>query len=716
MVKVHRQSASRIRQPPSDRDSNAAVSSSSPSGMLAIFLLEEWNRSKNKGLLFLADGERRAEQIGALLHALAPSCGVMVLPRRDALPFDETGPSRAVSGRRSSVVRRLASPDAAPLLIATAESVSQLVADRSCWKDAVKHLRIGAPFVEAELRTFLEEAGYLLDEAVDTPGSALFHGQVVELYPAGSLRPVRIETDGVCIVGIRSFDPADPTATVELDELTLDSVLEIPKVSGLTDEPREPANLKLVSVFSYLPSATLVLDAGVEERGTIWLEQVEEQVGDDRKSASTQFIAASEWKPLMRNAKVLKRSASYDATPRFFESSSPARSLRRFLAALEGTPVLFTAATAGDLKVMDRRAGRSSLLCADFAEVKKRAGRERLSLLVDFDRGFVHRNASAKIAIVAASDLLGSRAAHWAPMVPPSSQKSDSPDQVAAGDVVVHFDRGVAILRGLETISVEGTVEREMVRLEFADKKTVLVPVEELASIWRYSSDPTEVRLDKADGSSWVKRRNVAGQQILETAAHLRRLIEDHASSDAPKIVPPVAEYERFVGRFQYSPTPDQAAAIEDVLRDLASGRPMDRIVCGDVGFGKTEVALRAAAAAVFSGRQVALAVPTTVLARQHTETFEKRFAPFGVEVGHLSRFASKREAAVIGRSLSDGRLKVVVGTHALGGKGIAFADLGLVIVDEEQRFGAADKAMLSTLQEGRSPPHDECDANTPHP
>ena len=260
--------------------------------MLALFLLDEWRRSKKQGLVYLADGERKAEQIGALLDALAPACGVMVLPRQDALPFDEAGPSRAVSGRRSSVLRRLAEMDVPPLLISTAEGVSQLVAHRGHWENSVVNLRVGGPFVEANLRAFLEESGYLLDEPVESPGCALFQGQVVELYPAGSLGPVRIETAQDRIIGIRSYNLSDGTVITELDDLAVDRVLETPDVRGAIGGTRERPDFQLVSLFSYLPSATLVLDSGVEERGALWLEQIEEQGADDRKSAPAQFLAA----------------------------------------------------------------------------------------------------------------------------------------------------------------------------------------------------------------------------------------------------------------------------------------------------------------------------------------------------------------------------------------------------------------------------------------
>jgi transcription-repair coupling factor (superfamily II helicase) len=239
------------------------------------------------------------------------------------------------------------------------------------------------------------------------------------------------------------------------------------------------------------------------------------------------------------------------------------------------------------------------------------------------------------------------------------------------------------------------------VRLSFANDEAALLPVAELALVWPYAADPAGIKLDDADGRAWEARRDQAERDIERTGRRLFQLKLKRLRTQAPVIVPPTAQYERFVTGFPYSATPDQSAAVEDVLKDLASGVPMDRIVCGDVGFGKTEVALRAAAATVFAGKQVALVVPTTVLARQHLVTFRTRFAPFGVEIESLTRLTSTADARRIKSQLRDGSLKLVLGTHALAGKDVRFANLGLVIVDEEQHFGATEKAKLSALGEG---------------
>jgi transcription-repair coupling factor (superfamily II helicase) len=227
------------------------------------------------------------------------------------------------------------------------------------------------------------------------------------------------------------------------------------------------------------------------------------------------------------------------------------------------------------------------------------------------------------------------------------------------------------------------------------------VPVEEGAKLWRYGADPDAVTLDRLDGSSWEKRRADVDQTLAATARQLIELAREREARTAPVLDPATDRYEKFVSGFPYVETPDQLRAVEAVQADLRSGKPMDRLVVGDVGYGKTEVALRAAAIAALSGKQVAVVAPTTVLVRQHFGEFRRRLGRIGVEVAGLSRLSTAADTKVAKQGLADGSIQVAVGTQMLAGKNVQFADLGLVIIDEEQRFGAADKAKLRALAGG---------------
>ena len=234
--------------------------------------------------------------------------------------------------------------------------------------------------------------------------------------------------------------------------------------------------------------------------------------------------------------------------------------------------------------------------------------------------------------------------------------------------------------------------------LRFAAETRRLVPAAEADRIWRYGADETGVTLDKLDGSSWAKRRAQVDEVLTDAARDLAQLAAERLKRTASVLEPEAAQYERFVDRFAFTETVDQAHAIAAVRDDLASGQPMDRLVVGDVGYGKTEVALRAAAIAAFSGKQAVVAVPTTVLARQHLESFTHRFNGTGVKVAGLSRLSSAADKKQVKEGLADGSISIVIGTAAVAGKGLAYADVGLVVIDEEQRFGAADKAKLAAL------------------
>ena len=268
--------------------------------------------------------------------------------------------------------------------------------------------------------------------------------------------------------------------------------------------------------------------------------------------------------------------------------------------------------------------------------------------------------------------------------------------ELRIGDAVVHLDHGMGALRGIETIEADGTPS-DRLRLEYANG-TSLVPVGELDLLWRYGADADAVTLDRLDDRAWPERLVAVEREMAVTAEALAALIAAREQAAAPVINPPARKLARIADRFAYPLTGDQTQAVADVLADLRSGRPMDRLVCGDVGYGKTEVALRAAAAAALCGYQVAVLAPTTVLARQHLESFTRRFAGLGIAVAGLSRLSSAADAAATRAGIADGSVAIAVGTHALAARNVRFKRLGLVIVDEEQRFGTQQKAALRAM------------------
>ncbi|MDE2008193.1 MAG: DEAD/DEAH box helicase, partial [Rhodospirillales bacterium] len=335
---------------------------------------------------------------------------------------------------------------------------------------------------------------------------------------------------------------------------------------------------------------------------------------------------------------------------------------------------------------------------ADWAAVRRKPAGSVSLVVLGLERGFVSPAGPERVAVVGEQDLLGERIAR-----PPRRRKSADQfiaeaTELAEGDLVVHQEYGIGRYEGLTTLHVTGA-PHDCLRLMYDGDEKLFLPVENIEVLSRYGSDQQGVALDKLGGTAWQSRKARMKTRIRDMAGELIRVAAARKLHDAPALMPAEGSFDEFCARFPFAETEDQTRAIADVLEDLASGRPMDRLICGDVGFGKTEVALRAAYVAAMSGAQVAVVVPTTLLARQHFRTFTARFAGLGVRVAQLSRMVAAKEAIEVRKSLADGSVQIVIGTHALLAKGIAFADLGLLVVDEEQHFGVAHKERLKALR-----------------
>ncbi|MEL6831331.1 MAG: DEAD/DEAH box helicase, partial [Pseudomonadota bacterium] len=304
---------------------------------------------------------------------------------------------------------------------------------------------------------------------------------------------------------------------------------------------------------------------------------------------------------------------------------------------------------------------------------------------------------SENLALIAEPDLLGDRLA-----APRRKRKAANfiteASALNPGDFIVHVDHGVGRYIGLRTLDL-AAAPHDCLELEYAKGDKVFLPVENIDLISRYGSEDAESSVDQLGGVGWQTRKARAKKRILEMAAELLQIAAARQLRQADALSSGDGLYQEFAARFPYDETDDQLNAIEDVLGDLSSGRPMDRLICGDVGFGKTEVALRAAFVAAMAGQQVAVIAPTTLLARQHFETFSSRFSGWPINVRPLSRFVSTKDANETRAGMENGTVDLVVGTHALLAKSVSFKRLGLLIVDEEQRFGVKHKERLKELK-----------------
>ncbi|WP_265500800.1 DEAD/DEAH box helicase [Paracoccus beibuensis] len=666
----------------------------------AVGLLDRLN--PDTPTLHVTDGERRAEELARFLAAVLPDRQVLCLPPWDCLPFDSASPTPAAMGRRMAVLHRM--KDAAPGTVAvmTVQSLLQRLPPESAIRSFP--IRAGQPLDLPALRDFCSGAGYEEDERIDEPGEVAFHGTTVEIFPGGDRLPCRIELSDQGVTAIRRFDPVTQRSLSEVEVLDLFPVTELPPDVETRDrgaEHRLPRHYpRLTTVADHLPGAHLSMAPSVPAAGRVLLDRIAEAQADAAEggaeplAADALYLDRDAWAALVDGATLLPEPEG-QPVPAFAAERRPRNRLSRFLDDQAGAKrrLLFTAHSPAEGKRLQRMlrqaGGAEPAPLASWSEARESGS---ALLVADLGRGFV----TGDLAVVTAADLLGSRAQQ-----PDDLSVFQSPWQVQAtgiqiGDVVVHEDHGLARLDGIESLDGD-----EAIRLVFANDERLLVPAHEAGGIWRYGSADAGVTLDRLRGTAWRKRRDATRKALDQLAEQLVALARERSQASAPKLVPPGRDFERFVARFPFPATPDQLAATREALGDMASGHPMDRLVVGDVGFGKTEIALRAAAAAALAGRQVAIAAPTTVLARQHVETFRKRFAPFGIQVGHLSRLVTGKAAAEVKAGLADGSIRIVVGTHALVGKGVAFADLGLLVIDEEQRFGTAQKQKLRALGSG---------------
>jgi len=322
-------------------------------------------------------------------------------------------------------------------------------------------------------------------------------------------------------------------------------------------------------------------------------------------------------------------------------------------------------------------------------------GKGAISLAV---LGVEHGFETESLAVIGEQDILGDRLVRRRRKAKRAENLLGEIGALSAGDLVVHVDHGIGRFIGLESITAAGA-PHDCLEIHYAGGDKLYLPVENIELLTRYGSEDTEVALDRLGGAGWQGRKARMKNRIREMAKGLIAIAAQRMLKQAPKLVAPEGLYDEFCARFPYDETEDQAGAIDAVLDDLASGRPMDRLVCGDVGFGKTEVALRAAFCTAINGKQVAVVAPTTLLARQHYKNFTERFSGLPVRIGRLSRMVGAAETRETKQQLGEGSVDILIGTHAILGKGVNFKDLGLVIVDEEQHFGVGHKERLKELR-----------------
>jgi transcription-repair coupling factor (superfamily II helicase) len=643
-------------------------------------------RLPNGNLVYVAADDQRATEIAAIATALAPDATVVHVPSSDALPGEDAPASPANVGRRVEALRRLREAiqnrSGAILMVTTAEATAVRYPSPEMFDMAPPRLAVGDPLDADAFAEIAAEIGYLTDDRVDEPGEIAVRGGVIDVFPADRENPVRIEFADGKITGLREYDAVSQLGRGDVE------VVEVGRAT-------EPLLEKGVSLLTHLPEAAIAFDREASKRRNRFLAIAAD--GLPRRRAASDLLEDKAWAAETGDREAVSFESSDEMTPRFVERRDPTRAFARFAKDVLADGRLLVVGSPRDLRFLQPRLERAlktafvPIEC--WADVLTAKPGTAMLLVAPIDRGFVVDG----IAVVAGGDLLGGRA-RGDEIASSGSTLVGLQSELRCGDVIVHEDFGIGVVRGLATLPDS---DDDAIVLEYAKEGRRLVPVHEADRIWRYGAEVDAVTLDSLDGSSWQKRRGAIDAAIAQSARDLAAIAAERDARTTDPIEPDRAGYERFAAGFAFTETPDQARAITTTLADLASGKPMDRLVIGDVGYGKTEVALRAAAAVALAGRQVAIAAPTTVLVRQHIETFSKRFEGTGVAVAGLSRLSSTAEQARVRAGLADGSIGVVIGTGAIAGKGVAYKDLALVVIDEEQRFGAADKAKMHALGAG---------------
>ena len=723
--------------PPPAPASSPSILSAQSEGELAVRLTAFAGRPG--GVLLLARSEARATRLARLASDLFPDIDVVLLPIDETAAGDRAAPSRAVLGRRAAGLMRLADRNESVggrLVVASADLALQRLPPPRAWAGGQFRLTRGMTYDEAAWRDWFARTGYVLDDRVDEPGEVAIRGAVVEVFPGHCDRPVRCDiADGV-VRDLRLYDPVSQRSVESIDELTLGPVTDLivgpEMLDRLTanlaalgyampealrrdlEEGRRPYgfDLQLPNAFDdcpllldLLPDALVMLDAGARDRIEARADDLAE-VGLDRRihrdDASILPVPALERRLIGADALEEKFAARDLLTVEItggsaMEAVRTERTLlRRAAMVLENGGSVLLAARPGEADRLAERA--SSVLGRPVPRLERwpdplLAAGDCAVLALRTTEGFTCDGVTVLVAPRHAEERGGEVQAR-----PPLA-----PSELATGDFVVHLDYGIGRLVGLETITSGDGEESsaDFLVLDYSHDDRLLVPTADFDRLWRHGSADTGAKLDSLKNAHWLERRAALEAEIGETAKGILREARRRAREVAPVIDPPADRMRRFGARFGFDPTEGQRRAIQSVLDTMRQGHPMDHLVCADVGYGKTEVALRAAAAVAFAGHQVAVMVPTSVLARQHLEVFRRRFAGFGMGVEPLTGAMSKAEADRVRAGLANGSVDIVIGTHALLSKDIRFQRLGLMVVDEEQRFGAAQKQALKRRTKG---------------
>ena len=733
-----------------------------PAGFLPA-LLADLARAAATRAVYIAPDEAGMRAVAGAAAYFAPEIEIVQYPAWDCLPYDRASPTLRIMAERIGTLHRLQQKPGKPqLVLATVNAATQRTLTPFRIRQLVATLKPGERIGRDRLAGLLAANGYVRTDTVHDQGEYAVRGGIVDLFPSGEEQALRLDFFGDEIESVRTFDPADQRTTGRIDRFVLlpasEALLDEDSVKrfrtgyrekfGATatgdplyqavSEGRRLAGMehwlplfeeKLATLWDHLgDDAVVVRDTGVPQAVDGRLEAIADYYENRQRAAAAE---PGSYRPLAARSLYMDdkewgtRSAEWPAhllTP-FHEP--PSKTVLDF--EVDG-PRDFAPERASQANIYEavvqhvsklRKDGRKPILASYSIGARDRlrnlledhglkgarladgwqealgAAEKGVALtVVALDHGFT----APDVAVLTEQDMLGDRLVRRAKRRKSADAFLAELATLSPGDLVVHTDHGIGKYVGLTQVPVS-KAPHDCVQLEYSGGDKLYVPVENLEVLSRYGSSEEGASLDRLGGEAWQRRKSKMKERIREIAGELIKTAAERALRPGEVAEPEPSSYPSFVDRFPYEETDDQDRAIEEVLADLSAGKPMDRLIVGDVGFGKTEVALRAAFVAAMAGMQVAFVCPTTLLARQHYQNFRQRFDGYPLEIGRLSRLVPAAEARKVKEGVADGSTDIVIGTHALLAKAIDFKRLGLVIVDEEQRFGVTHKERLKALR-----------------
>ena len=680
---------------------------------------------------------------------------VMNLADWETLPYDSFSPHQDIISSRLSTLYQLPAMQRG-VLILPVNTLMQRVCPHSFLHGHALVMKKGQRLSRDALRSQLEQAGYRHVDQVMEHGEYATRGALLDLYPMGSVQPYRLDFFDDEIDSLRLFDVDTQRTLEEVEAINLLPAHEFPTDKNAIELFRTnwrdrfevkrdaehiyqqvskgtlPAGIEywqplffsepLPALFSYFPANTLVVNTGDLESSAqrFWADTVArfENRGVDPMRpllppeqlwlrTEELFTELKNWPRVQLKTEVLpEKSANtnlgYQPLPELSvkaQQKAPLDDLRKFLESFTG-PVVFSVESEGRREALSELLARIKIAPKKLYRFDEASANGRYVILGSAERGFI--DTRRQRALICESDLLGERVARRRQ----DNRRTINPDtlirnlaELHIGQPVVHLEHGVGRYAGMTTLEAGG-ITAEYLILMYANDAKLYVPVSSLHLISRYAGGAEEnAPLHKLGSDAWSRARQKAAEKVRDVAAELLDIYSQRAAKTGFAFKHDREQYQLFCDTFPFETTPDQAQAINAVLSDMCQPLAMDRLVCGDVGFGKTEVAMRAAFLAVENNKQVAVLVPTTLLAQQHFDNFRDRFANWPVRIELLSRFRSAKEQTQVLEQAAEGKVDILIGTHKLLQNDVRWKDLGLLIVDEEHRFGVRHKERIKAMR-----------------